>query len=161
MKRKSAGQCNSHATAPKESETLLVRLRICLLASKISTQCLWHKKIVLCLPYCWLRASLVAQTVKNLPAMPETQVQFLGGEEPPGEGNGHTLQYSRLENSMDRGAQWATVHGVAKSQTQPRTNTTADCTFSRRKKTQISRNTQSSKSSRKKWTRCLFLLGLN
>ena len=35
-----------------------------------------------------------------------------------GEGNGYPLQYSCLENSMDRGAGWATVHGVAKSQTQ-------------------------------------------
>ena len=34
----------------------------------------------------------------------------------PGEGNGNLLQYSRLENSMDRGAWWDTVHGVAKSQ---------------------------------------------
>ena len=36
----------------------------------------------------------------------------------PGEGNGNPLQYSCLENSMDRGAWWATVHGVAKSGTQ-------------------------------------------
>ena len=36
----------------------------------------------------------------------------------PGEGNGNPLQYSGLENSMDRGAWQATVHGVAKSQTQ-------------------------------------------
>ena len=35
----------------------------------------------------------------------------------PGEGNGKPLQYSCLENPMDRGAWWATVHGVAKSQT--------------------------------------------
>ena len=35
----------------------------------------------------------------------------------PGEGNGNPLQYSCLENSMDGGAWWATVHGVAKSQT--------------------------------------------
>ena len=35
----------------------------------------------------------------------------------PGEGNGNPLQYSFLENPMDRGAWWATVHGVAKSQT--------------------------------------------
>ena len=35
----------------------------------------------------------------------------------PGEGNGNLLQYSCLKNSMDRGAWWATVHGVAKSQT--------------------------------------------
>ena len=33
----------------------------------------------------------------------------------PGEGNGYPLQYSCLENSMDRGAWWATVHGVTKS----------------------------------------------
>jgi len=33
----------------------------------------------------------------------------------PGEGNGNPLQYFCLENSMDRGAWWATVHGVAKS----------------------------------------------
>ena len=35
----------------------------------------------------------------------------------PGEGNGNPLQYSCLENSMDWGAWWATVHGVAKSWT--------------------------------------------
>ena len=33
----------------------------------------------------------------------------------PGEGNGYPLQYSCLENSMDRGAWWAIVHGVAKN----------------------------------------------
>ena len=35
----------------------------------------------------------------------------------PGEGNGNRLQYSCLENSMDGGAWWATVHGVEKSWT--------------------------------------------
>ena len=35
----------------------------------------------------------------------------------PGEGNGNPLHYSCLENSMDRGAWWATVHGVTKSWT--------------------------------------------
>ena len=60
-------------------------------------------------------ASPVAQTVKNLPAMQETQVQFLGSGRSPGEGNGNPLQYSHLENSMDRGAWQATVHGVRKS----------------------------------------------
>ena len=35
----------------------------------------------------------------------------------PGVGNGNLLQDSCLENSMDRAAQWATVHGAAKSQT--------------------------------------------
>ena len=36
----------------------------------------------------------------------------------PEEGNGYPLQYSCLENSMDRGAWWATIYGIAKSQTQ-------------------------------------------
>ena len=36
----------------------------------------------------------------------------------PGKGNGYPLQYSCLENPMDRGACWATVQGVAKDQTQ-------------------------------------------
>ena len=36
----------------------------------------------------------------------------------PGEGNGYPLQYSCLENPMDRGVWWAIVYGVAKSQTQ-------------------------------------------
>ena len=35
----------------------------------------------------------------------------------PGEGNGYPLQYSFLENSMDRGALWPTVHGIAESDT--------------------------------------------
>ena len=35
----------------------------------------------------------------------------------PGEGNGNPLQYSCLENHMDRGAWWVTVHGVAESDT--------------------------------------------
>ena len=40
-----------------------------------------------------------------------------GSGRSPGEGNGNPLQYSCLENSMDRGAWWATVHRLAKSQT--------------------------------------------
>ena len=42
---------------------------------------------------------------------------ILGWGRFPGEGNGNTLQYSCLDNSMDRGAWWATVHRVAKSWT--------------------------------------------
>ena len=51
--------------------------------------------------------------VKNLPAMQETWVQFGLGRS-PGEGHGNPLQYSGLENPMDRGAWQATVHEVAK-----------------------------------------------
>ena len=41
-----------------------------------------------------------------------------GLERTPEGGHGNLLQYPCLENPMDRGAWWATVHGVAKSQTQ-------------------------------------------
>ena len=58
----------------------------------------------------------MAQMVKNLPAMQETQVWSLGQED--GEGNGYSLQYFCLENSMDRRAWQAIVHGVTKSRTQ-------------------------------------------
>ena len=61
--------------------------------------------------------SLVAQLVKNPLAKQETQVQSLGGEKSPGEGNGNPLQYSCLENPMDREAWQAIVHGVSKSWT--------------------------------------------
>ena len=40
-----------------------------------------------------------------------------GSGRSPGEGNSNSLQCSCLENSMDRGGWWATVHGVTKSQT--------------------------------------------
>ena len=67
----------------------------------------------------------MAQTGKNVPAMQEMEVQFLGQEEAAqvrsnswaGEGNGYPLQYSCLENFMQRGASQATVHGIVKSQT--------------------------------------------
>ena len=59
----------------------------------------------------------MAQTLKRLPAMWETRVRSLGREDSPGEGNGNPLQYSCLENPMDGGAWWATVHGVATSRT--------------------------------------------
>ena len=61
-----------------------------------------------------------AQKVKNLQAIQETQetpVQSLGGRSPGGR-NGNPLQYSCLENSMDRGAWQATVHEVGESWTQ-------------------------------------------
>ena len=42
---------------------------------------------------------------------------ILGSGRSPGEGNGNLLQYSCLENSMDEGAWYATVHGITKSRT--------------------------------------------
>ena len=58
----------------------------------------------------------MAQTVKNLPALQETQVRSLGQEDPLQKDM--ATHYSiRLENPMDRGAWRATVHVVAKSWT--------------------------------------------
>ena len=57
--------------------------------------------------------------VKNLPASSgdtEDVGSVPDSGRSPGVGNGNPLQYSHLENSMDRGARWATVHRVTKSQ---------------------------------------------
>ena len=65
-------------------------------------------------------ASQVVLVVKNLPANAgDTGDAGLipGSERSPGAGNDNPLQSSCLENPMDRGALWATVHGVTKSQT--------------------------------------------
>ena len=59
-------------------------------------------------------AFLVVQKVKNLPAMQETWVRFLAWEDPLEEGMGKPLQYSCLDNPMDKGTWWVTVHGVTK-----------------------------------------------
>ena len=56
--------------------------------------------------------------VKNLPTMREDLGLSPGWGRCSGEGNGYPLQYSYLENSMDRGAWQATVHAVSESQTQ-------------------------------------------
>ena len=72
---------------------------------------------------CWsleTETSLVALVVKNLPANAgavRDTGSISGSGRPPGGGHGSPLQYSCLENPMDRGAWRATVHRVAKSQT--------------------------------------------
>ena len=76
-----------------------------------------YKDIMLCEIMCarsHFRASLIAQSVKNLPAVQETQVRSLGWENPL-EKEMATHSYSCLENPKDRGAWWAAVHGGAKS----------------------------------------------
>ena len=55
--------------------------------------------------------------VKNLLSNARDAGSIPGSGRSTGEGNGNPLQYSCLENIMDGGAWWTTVHGVAKSQT--------------------------------------------
>ena len=66
-------------------------------------------------PFGRTSGSLVAQTVKNPPAMRETWVGSLGWDDPLEEGHGYPLQYSGLEKPTDRGAWQATVHEAAES----------------------------------------------
>ena len=66
----------------------------------------------------WGRVSLVAQMVKNLPAMQKTRVQSLGWEDSPRRGSATHSSILAWRIPMDRGAWRAPVHSVAKSQTQ-------------------------------------------
>ena len=56
-------------------------------------------------------------TVKNLPANTGNVGSIPGSGKSPGGGNGNTLQYSCLENSMDRVAWWVAIHGVSQAWT--------------------------------------------
>ena len=67
------------------------------------------------LQYSW--ASLVAQMVKNLPAMQETSVRSLGWEDPLVEGMATHSSILAWRIPIDRGAWWSTVHGIAESRT--------------------------------------------
>ena len=58
--------------------------------------------------------------VKNQPANAGDKGSIPGSKRSPGEENGNPLQYSCLENSMDRGAWWAIVHRVAEADTTER-----------------------------------------
>ena len=67
------------------------------------------------MPVQQMRASLVAQLVKNMPAMWETWVPSLGWEAPLEEGRATRSSILAWRIPMDRGAWWATVHEIAES----------------------------------------------
>ena len=71
--------------------------------------------------------SQVAQVVKNPSASAGDMSLIPGSGRSPGEGNGNALQCSCPGNPVDRGAWWATVHGVAKSRTRLRDSTHTPC----------------------------------
>ena len=66
----------------------------------------------------WHKVSLDLELVKNPPANTGDVSLIPGFGRFPGKGNGYALQYSCLENPMDRGTWWAIDYGVTKSQTQ-------------------------------------------
>jgi len=89
-------------------------------------QSLWRtvwrllKKLKIEPPYDPTRASQVALVVKN-PSASAGDISYTGSipglGRSPGGGHGNPFQYSCLENPMDRGAWWVTVHRVSKGQT--------------------------------------------
>ena len=67
--------------------------------------------------FTWNQTCLLIYSVKNLPAMQETQAWSLGWEDSPGEGNGNLLQYSCLGNAMDEEPGGPQSMGLHKRQT--------------------------------------------
>ena len=62
--------------------------------------------------YCWATREAVVQLVKNLLGKVRDVGSTLGSGRAPWGGNGNLLQYSCLENSMDRGAWWLSMHSL-------------------------------------------------
>ena len=87
-----------------------------LIKTFFNTYFLMVSHVFRCHTSCFLGGSVVKNSPAN--AGDARDVSLIPGSgRPPGVGNGNLLQYSCLENSMDRGAREATVHGVAKSWT--------------------------------------------
>ena len=73
-------------------------------------------------PLQYSRVSLVTQIVKNLPAMHEDMGSIPGLKRPLEEGMATHSSILAWRTSMDRGAWWATVHGVAKSESRAKSH---------------------------------------
>ena len=96
------------------TQTYLLRTFLCLFPSLPCCRPLPAFQIIFLKWICLITgASQSELVVKNLPANAGDIRDGLGRS--PGGGHGNPLQYSHLENPMDRGAWWVTVHGVTKS----------------------------------------------
>ena len=89
----------------------------------------WSKSFKLFFPEYRYSGFPGASVVKNLPANAGDMDLIPRPGRFPGEGNGNSLQNSCLGNAMDRGAWWATVHGVGKSWTGLGDYTTTKCRY--------------------------------
>ena len=99
---------------------LVLQHLACLAASNkpsLTPYPIWFTRI--CFLCSWYTLCSVAQTVKNPPVTQETWVRSLGWEDPVEEDMATHSSILAWRISMDRGAWWATVHGVTKSQTWP------------------------------------------
>ena len=65
----------------------------------------------------YMKRCSTSLVIREMKTKTTVRYQFIPTRMTIGEGYGHPLQHSCLENSMDRGALWATVQGVAESQT--------------------------------------------
>ena len=85
------------------------------------TLCILDILYIHCILYFWASRMggglVIENSYANAGGMRDSDL-ILGWGRSPGGGHGNPLQYSCLEKPMDRGAWWAAVHGVAKSQTQ-------------------------------------------
>ena len=123
LRERSPGFRGAHATVRMRDEVMLStwsQVPAALLQGcpvQPESQCSWRKGVLRPPTFRKSWASQVVLVIKNLPAnaADSRDLGLIPGlRRSPGEGNGHLLQYSCLENPMDRGAWWATVPGVAK-----------------------------------------------
>ena len=118
-----------------------------------------------CLPLCYhiagyeviFNASL-GSVVNNLPANTREAGLIPGSGRSPGAGNGNPLQYSCLENPMDRGAQEATVHRVSKSWTQLSAHTCTHTQFRKFEYYRLRPDSEGLASTNISYRKCQFLI---
>ena len=108
-----------HFFAHRKFSTRIIFLALMTLTILVILQDISHLPLSLSKTLLAYRAALVAQPIKNLPASAgevRDVCSIPGSGRSPGGGHGNPLQYSCLENPIDRGAWWALAHRVAKRQ---------------------------------------------
>ena len=100
-----------------QSSPALVTVSLWVVAHTMDLKCLFIVTLTCISLMTNDNASLAARMVKKLPAVWETWVRSLGWEDPLGKEMATRSNILAWKNPMDRGAWWATFHGVAKSQT--------------------------------------------
>ena len=105
----------SQEICPSICSPLLPESDFIIIKTHINAVSLIHSKLSVSAVQAVLTGFPDGPVVKNPPARAGATSLIHGLGRPPGKGDGSPLQYSCLQNSMDKGAWWATVHGVTKS----------------------------------------------